>query len=89
MLPKGRIDTAKVELSGGEVEVRGLTIAQSRMAGNLEGEESICAAISFATGTEKADVKAWLAEAPAGDVTKLLNAITQVSGLSEGAQFRQ
>lgn len=89
MLPKGRIDTIKVTLSGGEVEIHGLTLAQSRIAGNLGGEESIVAAISFATGEDKADVAAWLAEAPAGDVTKLLNAITQVSGLAEGAQFRE
>lgn len=87
-LPKGRIDTAKVALSGGEVEVHGLTIAQSRIAGKLDGDESIAAAISFATGTDKPDVLAWLAEAPAGDVTKLLNAITDVSGLSQGAQFQ-
>lgn len=88
-LPKGRIDTVKVELSGGEQEVRGLTISQSRIAGNLDGEESIAAAICFATGTPKDEVVAWLAEAPAGDVTKLLNAISDVSGLSQGAQFRK
>lgn len=89
MLPKGRIDTRKVELSGGEVEIHGLTIAQSRIAGTLDGEESIAAAITFATGTDKAEVVEWLATAPAGDVTKLLNAITDVSGLGPGAQFRQ
>lgn len=85
-LPKGRIDTRKVELSGGEVEIFGLTIAQSRIAGTLDGEASIVAAISFATREPKEDVAAWVAEAPAGDVTKLLNAITEVSGLGEGAQ---
>lgn len=87
MLPKGRIDTRKVELSGGEVEVHGLTIAQSRIAGTLDGEDSIAAAISFATGTDKPEVLEWLTTAPAGDVTKLLNAITDISGLSQGAQF--
>lgn len=88
-LPKGRISTLKVELSGGSVEVRSLTIAQSRIAGNLDGEESIVAAIHYATGTDKSDVEEWVAEAPAGDVTKLLNAITDVSGLSQGAQFQE
>lgn len=88
-LPKGRIDKVTVELSGGPQEVHGLTIGQSRIAGKLDGEESIAAAISFATGTDKPDVLAWLAEAPAGDVTKLLSAITDVSGLSQGAQFPQ
>lgn len=89
MLPKGRIDTVKVELSGGEVEVHGLTISQSRIAGTLDGEASIVAAIHYATGTGKADVEEWVACAPAGDVAKLLNAITEVSGLSQGAQFPQ
>lgn len=88
-LPKGRIDVRTVVLSGGDVEVHGLTISQSRIAGKLDGEDSIASAISFATRTEKADVIDWLATAPAGDVTKLLNAITDVSGLSQGAQFRK
>lgn len=87
MLPKGRIDTRSVELSGGTVEIHGLTIAQSRMCGRMDNEEGYAAAISFATGTDKPDVVEWLATAPAGDVTKLLNAITDVSGLSQGAQF--
>lgn len=88
-LPKGRINTAKVELSGGEVEVRGLTIKQSNICGELEGTERIIAAIVFATATDKPEVEAWLEDAPAGDVTKLLDAIMRVSGLDEGAQFPQ
>lgn len=87
MLPKGRINTAKVELSGGEVEIHGLTLSQSRIAGELEGVDRVIAAISFATREDKRDVEEWLETAPAGDATKLLNAITDVSGLSEGAQF--
>lgn len=89
MLPKGKMSTRTVELSGGPVEVRSLTIAQSRIAGKLDGEDSIAAAISFATGTDKSDVLAWLAEAPAGDAKKLLDAITDVSGLSGAAQFQE
>jgi hypothetical protein len=87
MLPKGKLSTRKVELSGGTVEVHSLTLSQSRIAGNLEGEARIVAAISFATGLDKADVQEWLEDAPAGDATKLLNAITDVSGLSAEAQF--
>ena len=88
-LPKGRIDKVTVELSGGSVEIHGLTISQSRIAGKLDGEESIAAAISFATGTDKPEVIEWLESAPAGDVTTLLNAISDVSGLSRDAQFPQ
>ena len=87
-LPKGRISTRKVELSGGEVEIHGLTLAQSRIVGSLDDDvERIVAAVSFATGTDKEEVREWLQTAPAGDATTLLNAITDVSGLSQGAQF--
>lgn len=88
-LPKGRMSTHKVTLSGGEVEVRSLTIAQSRIAGKLDSDESMVAAISFATGTPKEEVVEWVADAPAGDVADLLNAIADVSGLTQGAQFRK
>lgn len=88
MLPKGKLSTVKVELSGGPVEVHSLTLSQSRIAGNLEGEARIVAAIAFATGLDKADVAEWLADAPAGDATALINAIMDVSGLSGAAQFQ-
>lgn len=87
-LPRGKIDVRTVTLSGGDVEVHGLTIEQSRVAGNLSGTDSIAAAISFAIREDKAEVLEWLESAPAGDVAKLLNAITDVSGLSAEAQFQ-
>jgi hypothetical protein len=89
MLPQGKISTAKVELSGGEVEIHSLTMGQSIIAGKLEGTPRVIACISFATGTDKRDVEEWLETAPAGDATKLLNAITDVSGLSAEAQFQE
>ncbi len=36
-LPKGHLATRKVELSGGEVEVRALTLTQSRISSDLDG----------------------------------------------------
>jgi hypothetical protein len=89
MLPAGKLGRATVALSGGEVEIHSLTLSQSRIAGTQEGEERIVAAIAFATNLDQRDVREWLATAPAGDATKLLNAITEVSGLSEGAQFQE
>ncbi len=71
------------------MQVHSLTLSQSRIAGELEGEERVVAAISFATGTDKEEVAAWLETCPAGDATALLNAITDVSGLSAGAQFQE
>jgi hypothetical protein len=89
MLPKGRLATAKVELSGGAVEIHALTLGQSRIAADLEGMERVVAAIAFSTGTDKPDVEEWLDSAPAGDATKLIEAIMKVSDLDEGAQFPQ
>lgn len=90
MLPKGNLTTRKVELSGGEVEVHGLSFGQSRIAADLEGAERIICALSFGTGTPKEDVEAWLETAPAGDAYKLLDAITDLSAMAQAeAQFPQ
>lgn len=86
-LPKGKLGVRTIELSGGPVEVRSLTLAQSRIAAKLDGEESMVAAISFATATDKDEVRAWLEDAPAGDARMLLDAIADVSGLTGAAQF--
>lgn len=90
MLPKGKASTRTVELSGGPVEVHSLTLSQSRICASLDGDERVVAAISFGTRAPKEDVVAWLDDesTPAGDAVALLNAITDASGLSEGAQFR-
>lgn len=88
-LPKGKLTRITVELSGGPVEVHSLTLGQSRIAGQLDGEARIVAAVSFATGIDKRDVEEWLADAPAGDATKLLNAIMDASGLSGAATFQE
>lgn len=88
-LPKGRLSTRTVELSGGPVEVRSLTIGQSRIVGKLDGEEMIAAAIVFACGVSKDEAHEWLETAPAGDAKKLMEAIQDVSGLTGAAQFPQ
>lgn len=91
MLPKGNLGHRKVELSGGDVEIRSLTNGQVRIASNLTGDERATCAIAFSTGTDKADVAAWLADdaTPASDVATLLNAIMDVSGLTGAAQFQE
>lgn len=86
-LPAGKLRTVTVELSGGTVEVRSLTLNESTAVGEL-ADGKVAQAIAYATGEELEAVNAWLSNAPAGDATKLMNAITEVSGLSEGAQFR-
>ena len=89
MLPKGKHGSRTVELSGGPVEVHSLTVTQSHIAARLQDEERAVASISFACRVDKEAARSWLAEAPAGDGVKLLNAIAEVSGLVEGASFQQ
>lgn len=90
-LPQGKIGRATVELSGGTVEVHSLTLAQSRIVGNLAGDERMVAAIAFGTSTPKDEVEAWVESdnTPAEDAMKLLNAIADASGLSVDAQFQE
>ena len=68
-LPKGKMHTRAVQLSGGTVDVHSLTLSQSRIAAGLEGEAQMVAAIAFATGTDPKDVEEWLEDCPAGDAT--------------------
>lgn len=89
ILPKGNLPTITVTLSGGDVKLKSLTLSQSKIVGGLKGDAMIVAAIAFATGETRANVKAWLEEVPAGDGKKLLAAVTEVSGLNEGAQFQE
>jgi tryptophanyl-tRNA synthetase len=83
------METEQVSLSGGVVEVRGLTVAQMEAVKKLAGANQNILAIAFATGFEHDDVKAWYHSdaTSAADVGKLTDAIARVSGLDEGAQF--
>lgn len=88
-LPKAPMPTDTVELSGGPVDIVGLKYGQIKLIQKMGAEASDIAAISWATGTDKAEVAEWLEAVPAGDVKILLAAISEISGLSEGARFPQ
>lgn len=86
-LPFSSPATATVQLSGGEVAIRGLTIGQVRTCRKLQGDDADYLAISMATGVSREEVAAWFDQAPAGDFAKLIEAIWDASGLGEGAKF--
>lgn len=73
-----------IELSGGPCEVRGLSYSEGQ---KVKGEQAVAWSIACGTDTPVAEVKAWLNQAPAGDVQKLMEAITELSGFGEDAQF--
>lgn len=87
-LPKSNVSTEPVELSGGVVEIRGLSWEEVK---SLKGPGTNAMTIAWATGNELADAEAWLSDPAtiAGDVTKLIEAIMAASGLDEGAQFQK
>jgi hypothetical protein len=88
-LPKSAAVTGKVELSGGWVEVRGLSIDEVRACMDTEGRtESDIAWIAAATDTPAEEVADWWKSALAGDIQRLLGAIMETSGMGEGARFR-
>lgn len=88
-LPASAQITGKVELSGGWVEIRGLSIAEVRRLSAMEGtaDETDPHWIAAATGTPLAEVQEWFPTALAGDVKRLLGAIWNCSGLDDGARF--
>lgn len=89
-LPKSAAVTGKVELSGGWVEVRGLSIAEVRRLYALEGgpQETDPEWIAAATGNTVEEAREWISGALAGDVKRLLGAIWDCSGLGDEARFQ-
>lgn len=73
-----------VTLSGGDVEVHGLTMAQVYKA---TGKSWSAQAIAHACDVTVDEANEWIESTPAGDVKLILEAITELSGLDEGAQF--
>jgi hypothetical protein len=77
-----------VKLAGGTVEVRGLTFEEIR---SCKGDNANARSISLAVdGVTEDEAAAWLADpaVPAGDVQKLIDAVMDMSGLGEEAQFQ-
>lgn len=87
-LPHVPLPTDVVEVGGVEIKVRGLTRAEAAKVQKLGGDlaEVEIFMIAAATDTSEDDVRAWLAEVPAGAVDVLTTTIVDLSGLGEGAQ---
>lgn len=100
MLPQSKPKTHVVQLSGGPVEVRGLTIEEVRACRQLgTTEEADAQWIHYATGNPVDHILLWIrggqdpdgatvVPASAGDVTLLLSAVWDASGMTEAARFQ-
>lgn len=88
-LPKSTKRTERVQLSGGWVDVRGLTVDELDVVQKLPGRAGNIRSISFATDEDHDGVRDWYNDtATSGsDVVKLLAAIGRLSGLTEDAKF--
>lgn len=77
-----------VQLSGGSVEVRGLTQSEaSHVAKIKDPDESNVVAFTYAIGDPEDHVRAWYAQASAADAMALMRAINRATGIDEGATF--
>lgn len=86
-------ETEDVTLAGGgTVRVRGLNRAQVKQArADAEGDDDVTenhliAAAMVAPEMTPADVAEWLDEAPAGDAVAVMEVVSRLSNMGEGAQ---
>ena len=87
-LPSSTPSTGKVELSGGTVEYRALTMIEGRKCRDARDEaEADALCISFATGVPLDEVKVWIETCSARDFRALIDAIMEDSSLSAAAKF--
>ena len=87
-LPKSIVPAESVQLTGGEVKIRGLSVAEMRHVQMIKDEtEADVVFIHYATGEDEADVRAWVGTALAGDLQTLVRAIAGLSKLGQDATF--
>jgi hypothetical protein len=73
-------------IGGGEVIVRGLTVAQAKESGEGDGDEALFMAYGMVQPEMTRDEMAeWLKTAPVGDYAVIVEAITKLSGTGKGA----
>lgn len=71
------------------MEPRALTAREvNRLRAMKDPDESNIFAIAWSCGMLREDAEAWYDSVPAGDVTRLVQKIFDVSGLTEGARFQ-
>lgn len=85
-LPISEVQSAKVEIAGEQVEVRGMTRAQVHRCRAL-GEDNLLQveslAVALSTGTPEPEALEWVSAAPSGDVQKILETAYRLSGMGE------
>lgn len=82
-LPRTEHIKETVSLSGGEVEVRGLSRSEALTVAELGDDIQAVekAVIQYATGTPAKDVDQWYSEAGNDDVEAVVNAVLRLSGM--------
>lgn len=92
-LPKSRVGTKTLTIGGEPVEVRGLLRSEvGVMLAPLheEGADEAAArercdvlAVAMGLGVTEDEAAGWMAEAPAGHVIKVIEAVMELSGMTE------
>ena len=89
MLPKIELPTDVVDLHGTKVEVRGLSRSEFlHMAKEAEGDVETAEILALAAGAgcTVEEAKEWRENSPSGDVGKVLDRISELSGMSAEQQ---
>ncbi len=87
MLPKSKIPTDVVILSGGETAVRGMTRAEVialAKVGEKQSEKADSLVLSYGFDVSVDEAEEWLAGASAGDAQKAIEAVLCLSGMLDG-----
>lgn len=91
MLKFDQPNSKKIVLGGEEVEVKGLTVAQFRVAAKVTGDDDVereALLIMYSTGAPIEDCRAFVAGASFAEYSLMMDTIAEVSNLGEAARFQ-
>lgn len=88
-LPSIPLPTSSIKIDGYEFEIRGLTRSESLRIGRLieagDKEAAENFGVACGTNTPEDETRQWRNSVPSGVVQELINEISKLSGLFEGA----
>lgn len=76
-----------VKINGVEYEPKSLTLPQIRSIRELDENESDIRAIAWSLGCSEIDIREWFNRVSMGTAQAVINAVLDVSALTEDAQF--
>lgn len=86
MLPKVTFPTRKLELEGGVVELRALSVHEVRQIQEIDdANRSDATGLAISAGVTVDEADEWLSSVPADIAALVVRTILELSGIDEGA----